>query len=539
MILNDNIYLFSNRIGNKRKFFQGYCFIGSDYIYGEEGALEYIEKNGSSIPGGEDGCYVYVENKEGIYTFVNDYHGYKKIFYYHREGVWVVSNSIVKIAEFLVSEGERVNPNYAQLAAIGASDMSAMQQLSSYNTFVDGVKLLPSQRKLEINDSCCKITKQIQRYEGNDYAENLAFFLNTWVARAETLLKNNKMQVTCNLTGGVDSRACFAIFQTAKKRLENQHAKLAYTCGVVGGDRSDLEVATFVANECGERINDTVVSKANAIKGKASYDMWRYLCLGAYHPVYLPGREADPYIIKIMGGGGGNHRSVYSKYIKSRSIYKFANFCSKKVNPSWLSHQVYKDVVSFFKEHDDEQNHSKDPLINHYIAFRNRFHAGRTPQNMVTFNPLGSKYSDITLLDASVENSDTAKINYDIIFSLDSKLLDIPFDRAYKSPDNEIREKLVKVTLSEKSSVGDAYVGESVREGVELDVSPSKNKYIVFSKEVRNALNSDLVKSFWGKEKVIEAEAKLGELEKKGKFFHAKDGQLLSAFLASSFFFKE
>lgn len=537
MTPNNNIYLFSNRIKNKKRFFQGYCFIGPDYIYGEEGAHKYREKNGTSIPAGEDGCYIYAEEKGGTYTFVNDYHGYKKIFYYHRGGVWVVSNSVVNIAEFLEEMGEEVNPNYAQLAAIGASNASAMQQLSSYNTFVDGVKLLPAGRKLVIDSSSCRIIKEDIGIAEKGYKESLELFLETWVSRAETLLSSDNMQVSCNLTGGVDSRACFAIFQAAKSRIRDSKAKLVYTCGSVGGDKTDLEVASHIADKCGERINGSSLSKADKVKGESSYDMWRYLCLGTYHPVYLPGRAIDPYIVKIMGGGGGNHRSVYSKYIKSKSIFKFASFCSKKIKPLWLSNQVYRDIVDFFEDTVDINN-PNDLLIDHYIAFRNRFHAGRTPQNMVTFNPLGSKYADITALDKSVNNRDVAKVNYDIIFSLDSELLEMPFDRDYKSPGEEIKEKLVKTLLSKKSSPGEVYVVKSEKILRGTPVKEEKNKYVLFAHEARSALKNEFVNSFWGSEKIVEAKSVIDKLEATGKFSHAKEGQLLSAIIASSIFFK-
>lgn len=536
MPLKNNIYLFSNKIKNKDIFFQGYCFIGSDYIYGEEGALRYIEESGKAIPPGEDGCYVSIYNKDGVYSFVNDFHGYKKIFYYHREGVWVVSNSIVKIAEFLKDIGVQVSPNYAQLAAIGSSSASSMQQLNSYNTFVDGVKLLPSKSELKICERFFKIVKLPQYKFPEKYEEALSEFLETWVSRAETLLTHKKMQVTCNLTGGVDSRTCFAIFQAARKRMKVQNSKLVFTCGTVGGDKSDLEVASLVARKFGIKLNDTDIYKPSLINGENAYKSWRYLCLGAYHPIYIPGREINPYIVKIMGGGGGNHRSVYSKYLKTKSITKFSSFCSKKIKPIWLGHQIYNDIMGFFKEQELNELNSADPLIDHYAEFRNKFHAGRTPQNMVAFHPLGSKYSNITSLDNFAGNNDTAKINYDIIFSLEPELLNLPFDREYKAPSDEVKEQLVGVKLKEESASGKVYVGEVENDEV-LSSTARKNKYLILSDEVKKMLSNRFIIDFWGEEKVDKAKVVLKELENKGKLFHAKDGQILSAILASSLFF--
>ena len=128
--LEEQYFVFSSNKINPRSFFQGYCFIGSDYIFGNEGSKKLYEEKGIAINGGEDGCYVVAEEIANGFSFSSDFSGNKKIFYYWVPGYWVVSNSIYLIIEQLKKNKFFLTANYSQLAAIGVSTGSFYNQLS-------------------------------------------------------------------------------------------------------------------------------------------------------------------------------------------------------------------------------------------------------------------------------------------------------------------------------------------------------------------------------------------------------------------------
>lgn len=71
--------------------FDGFVFIGSDYISGQQGALAYSRDTGRIIPSGEDGCYLSLRKTAEGHQIGVDYCGYKKIYYYNDGEVWAIS----------------------------------------------------------------------------------------------------------------------------------------------------------------------------------------------------------------------------------------------------------------------------------------------------------------------------------------------------------------------------------------------------------------------------------------------------------------
>src|SRR5690606_26476155 len=112
-------FLFSSMSENPDRFFQGYFFHNTDYVFGEGGFAEFRHVRGVDRLAGEDGCYVQVEKEhDGYYRFSTDHHGYKKLFYLWDNGFWIVSNSLYRISAHLRRFGRRVLPNSSQMAGM-------------------------------------------------------------------------------------------------------------------------------------------------------------------------------------------------------------------------------------------------------------------------------------------------------------------------------------------------------------------------------------------------------------------------------------
>lgn len=178
-----------------------------NYIFGEEGFKQYTKDYGIDI----DGCYVFAKKINDSFHISSDYYGYKKIFYYWSSDFWVVSNSLYLIANHLKDSGVVIKPQYSQIAYIGKKrEGFFLDQLYSLNTAIQGVKLLPVGKRLIISDTDIQICDLNEERGFESYEEGLSYFLGVWIARIAGLLAHG-IYVKSDLTGGLDSRAVFAI----------------------------------------------------------------------------------------------------------------------------------------------------------------------------------------------------------------------------------------------------------------------------------------------------------------------------------------
>lgn len=235
-------------------FFQGYCFHGSDYIFGQEGVENFEEGTGYKVSSGLDGCYVLVRKNGESLVFMNDYSGYKMLYYYHDGVTWAVSNSFAQIVDVLRHLKIRITPNYSQLASI-LSEGSASSQLSSFETVVQNVRLVPRATDLVVTSEKVILVRR-PAVEKIDYGAGLAQHLDLWAGRFETLILDDRVGITTDITGGVDSRTNFGLLALAKSRLGGQGSYPRLNCGSTETNTEDLEVALGLGEKFGLEIND-------------------------------------------------------------------------------------------------------------------------------------------------------------------------------------------------------------------------------------------------------------------------------------------
>lgn len=529
----ETVFLISKK-QRVKNLFQGYCFVGKDYVSGSEGALAFQKEKGACVPVGEDGCYVTADtDSNGDVRISTDFYGYKKVFYYWDESFWAVSNSIFILCEHLKENGVRITPNYGQLAAIRLSN-SALNQLPSFYTYVNGVKLLPLGVSLIIGDSGVCFEKIPKKECTYSYESELENFLDIWVSRFETLMNDSRIKITSDITGGLDSRVIFAILHFAASRLGvSPEGKVRLKCGSVRGDTADLDVARIVCRTFGMPLNSRPVGSAPPLDGYNSYITWKCLSLGSYHPIYMPNYLPDSFNISFSGGGGENYRPFYEKFMKSKSIDRFVDSNSSRVHPEWLSYQFREEIQESFSLISENSGEESDPLMLHYQHFRNRFHAGRAPQSTVTFNALGSWSLNNVANLAGVERLGSAQIYFDIINSLCPKLLDISFDKPEKSPSDSVLKGLAEIKLGVSPSPGAVYAG---KERYHERCNGEGEKLSFLEADFHTACRNPFVRSFWGDDFIEENKRVLELAVRDGKLKHAVDGQGISAIIASSVF---
>ena len=543
IMTNNTTYLFSSFIDNPSFFFQGYCFVGKDYVYGLEGASTYVKQSEKALKFGEDGCYILAEKKGENYVFGSDHSGYKKIFYYKDEisGDWVVSNSLNLMVVHLKENSIKVTPNFAQLMALSRSP-TPTQQPTSFNTIVNEIKLLPLNTFLVIGKNTLSVEKH-KNFNTSDmnYDELLIDFIETWSSRLATLFNNNSLIIEQALTGGVDSRSVFSLTQLAKKSLNNQiTADHFLNCGLTRGDTRDIDVAKKISTHYDYPLNP----KRDNYKGRIKlnslerYNEWKDVCLGTYAPIYFPSLLVSPLHTSIGGGGGENHRPFYADYLKSHDYKQLISSVCKGITDPIFKMSINHSMLATFAHLASINEISKDELLNaHYKNFRNRFHIGLFPQYRVTFTPLSSKLLDKLAAAGNMDKIRSSQILYDLM-SLVEGLIDFAFDDVKKSPDKHQLKSLIKLSKSFDVELGDCYIDNTINDyanSLKSQITVT-SPLMCLKQDFDLACESQIVKTLWGEDYIKDAKAVMDIAIKSGKLPYAADGRSISVIVATGLF---
>ncbi|WP_151718739.1 hypothetical protein [Gemmobacter serpentinus] len=437
--------------------FAGYYFHATDFISGPRGYAAF-RKAGGPLPEAEDGCYVHGLRTDEDLIFSADYCGYHKLFYIHRPGFWAVSNSLWQIAHAMRRAGLMPEPDLAQLAAVEAEGTifptgrgMFFAQMSTFDTVIQGVKLLPHRMRLRIGPSGARLEALPPRAPQGSYADALSRELGIWVARIATLAAQDRL-LHADLTGGLDSRTVLSIL------LAGSGGEGLFLNSATGARQvRDLKVAQSLSARLSLPLNQPLPRKPPALGPGEAFEVWRDLCLGAYHPIYFPRHRVTNDVIHFGGCGGGNQRSVYDRSVWARltgmgQLARFIPARMRNLRPAAqrapFGAALRATIARLTEQEGAGPDGGLDPLVLHYRAFRNRLHGGRTPQYLISFNPIASALFDDCAALAGPERITRAQLFYDILESLRPGLANLPFDKSRKSPTPAIIAGLTRVTPS-------------------------------------------------------------------------------------------
>lgn len=546
-------FVFSSFTGLPKLFFDGYCFVGPDFIFGMDGMSDYVAQSGRPVGPGEDGCYVSISEENGVSTAGVDSGGLRKIYYYARNGVWCLSDSLVEVVEHLRGRGIKLAAQEAQMHGLRLfSPMTS--QLSCFQTIIDGVRMLPSSCVLTLRGnqlalsgarsphsaaptrapsgtwlsrSFVRLTGFHNRPSGKpaSYADRLASYLESWVSRFETLLADDRVLLSADLTGGRDSRANFAMLQRARARLGRSGATILLQSSEAERWAPDLRVAQAIAPHYGLTVNGSVPSSRRGprrVSGREAFETWRRLCLGVYHPVYLPRRGPDPFRVHVHGGGGENHRPFYLAEDPEAYLARL-----DPQRPSAL-HQRWKDEVLGTMQELRQANPKVPPLISHYREFRNRMHGGVQPNYHTVVSPLSS-----ARLQAASDATDLAdgQVNFDIMENLVPGLMMFEYDAKKKAPSPSNLKSLTRVPVSDEPAPGRIYAGIGPED--DPPMSSEGDRLSLLSDAYQDAKTGAVV-DFFGAGFLQEADDALAKAHGLGRFSPATQGGRVSRVLSAS-----
>lgn len=517
----------STFLGPPSAQFTGYCFVGPDYVFGAEGAALYERATGRAIGPGEDGCYVVATcTAEGLLIGA-DAAGTAKLFWYNKGGVWAVSNSLARLVDHLRENGVRLTPNFPQLHAFSWG-ITLTKQVNSFATIFNEIRLLPSDKALLVSYRGIEEIVRPTLSTPLPYPEALRSFIGTWTSRFSTLFSDERIRVTLDLTGGVDSRAIFALARTALDTTGVPSSRAVFKSSTAPRWQKDLDVATRLAAKYGVSINRPEPRAATRLNNKERYQRWREVCLGVYLPIYLHDSTVEPFTIHINGGGGENHRHFYPAVPASKFLDN-----QRRRAPAYLYQQWRADIEEALA-YLAAQNSSAEPLILHYREFRNRFHTGRPPLYRTGFGPLTTTLFHQSAMSGGITHA--GQLNFDIMQNLIPGLMDLPYDDPIKAPTDENLRNLTLVDLDDRVSNGHTYIGESIEGEIGYEnegPEDAKRPMDLIVSEGTKALANKAVSSFASPDILARSRNLLESAASSGKFEHATMAKEVSFLLAT------
>ena len=534
--VDDGVFLFSSLEGLPDTYFSGYCFVGADFVCGEQGARQYTRATGNSIEAGEDGCYLVIRKRGLCHVIGTDFKGYKKLFYFQRDGVWAISNSIPRLATFLRGKGVGLTPRPAQLCGWYMKGKFG-HQLSSFDTVISEIKLLPSFQHIEVHRDGLHFVSRPPRPR-RAYDEALRHYLDVWVRRVEGVLADGRITLRVDLSGGRDSRAVFALFLHAMNRLGNQSPdNLVIQSSQKARYEADFRAAQSIAGHYRAPLNGEVrpSSLGSPLGVEESYARWRDLFLGQYGPVYFPGREISSTFIGFGGGGGAASRPVYKLMEPGEFLEKRAR---QIPSTDGLVREWIDDSLTAFSvlETSAPGAGSVHPMILIYREFRERFHAGRRGQTGVFIQPGGSLMVDCSAaMDQRLMEAE--QLNFDIMENLVPGLSTFPYDSKEKIPSRLNLRSITKIELPSAPQPGNVYISPP-DVGLDRRRASTAELLQMLSDDLDEYLTTSVTDLFpdWYVER---AQTLLYKAIRNGGFERAKDGKpafhlLLAAFMSAS-----
>ncbi len=414
-------------IGVPKHAFEGYSFYRDDIIIGSSGYTDFRKTTGQIIEPHEDGAYIVI-NRVGSRTIVGtDFSGRCKLFVYRWGEYWGISNSFMAIAEWAKKKGLPLTINCSQLCSF-CVDGTFGSQLASLQTSFEQIRLVPSCAHLEVkhdDKGSLQLSEKTQsdRLDLGDYTESLGRFIHRWRNRLAGLLISN-LSVVCDISGGRDSRATFALLVATARAIGDQYLD-AVSLNSKWSARRDFQVASNACAHIGITLKKPRVDifGRNHLSTDQSFNAWKTLTLGTYRLLYPLMHRRESNRIWISGSGGESHRYFY----RHRGSAAFLNQ-KKRFFPS-------KDKFERFREEVEQDLHSLaeegiDPTITHYRQFRDRFHGGRRSLFLNDVSPLTGKLLYSASNSAGEKRLESGQVIADIIRNTTPSLLDVPFEDA-------------------------------------------------------------------------------------------------------------
>lgn len=320
---------------NREVAFSGSAFLDGDLIFGEDDLTDFPDMSLLENVTGDFSAFFF---KEECFYLTNDFFGNSKIFYYCDDEVFIASNRVhfILLMMPILEINGKVNKKELH-SLLGSGSIQPLQQLFSPNLIVEGIKILPIDKYIEIKDGCFALgDKSISHYLSSDqktlseteYEELLKKGANEILNNTRAVLSHpNFKHVLVDSTGGMDSRVSMAAASHMKEHREKLFINSCNTESIP----EDITIGCAMASLIGVDHDDIDEISISYIKNKRAYSLLSK-CLGTYFAHNLMSCPKNsrfrPSTINITGAYGEVClRPYYSRpYL---SVDEFKNFSSE------------------------------------------------------------------------------------------------------------------------------------------------------------------------------------------------------------------
>lgn len=368
----NEIFLFdSNNLEKVGTRLYGYAFNTCDEIVTQN----TLHENDQITP---NGAYIYIDVKNDEIIIKQDFIGAYGIYMYKNGSYFAISNSFIKLAEFLKDkEILTFNRDYAE-----AFLFTGLCSFAYGETLINEIEVLPRNYKVIINKKNKTINYEIKNYGEHTIHLNSKEGLETldkWYTKWVNIIRSIKLKtnnISFDLSGGFDTRVVSALWLTSNIDFDN--IKIRSNTAKIHVLEEDYEIASEISKKFGFKLNNDV-SDFNLIPFKeidTILNISFFIKLGFHKELYFRYEYSDKTLYSFTGAGGetirGYPNETTDEYISE--ILNSANKYDDSLEKPSLN--VIMDCLNKIKECCTNENGDELPEIA-YKEVRCRNHYGK------------------------------------------------------------------------------------------------------------------------------------------------------------------
>ena len=257
-----------------------------------------------------DGAYVHITIDDDFINISQDNIGSYGLYVYEKDDYFAISNSFLKLVEYLENDYPMsFNNEYAE-----AFIFSGFCSFAYGETLVNEIEVIPSNSKIVINkkNSTLNLIKfdidsrsiPINSKEGLEVLDQWYY---KWVEIFRSI-RSKTNNIVFALSGGMDSRLVSAIWLTANMDLNNVKIESFTDNNHV----EDFQIASMIGREFGFELNNQQPIKRNFFKEiNTPLNISFYTKLGFHNEFYFKYFRYEEPLFLVGGAGGESIRDYY------------------------------------------------------------------------------------------------------------------------------------------------------------------------------------------------------------------------------------
>ena len=406
-------------------------FIDTSILRKEEQQEEVLcgyrfETQSSNINDHNHGSFLTYKFTDIGFEIIPDIHGRELVFYYQNTEKVFISNSLYLLTQKLKENCITLEPNIDVMQIESVSNIIT-QQITSENTFIKNVRILPSHSKLLITANLkLQVICIYPDLTSMSYNDLLFAGSSLIISQLNSIIKFFPHSVLA-LSGGRDSRCLYAALRFILKEQFQEH--ITIRTGVYS--ISDFETVKQLCTLHGYDVNNKLPITRGWRNINIEQALQRYLygCYGTYYNYDVSNEFYNDKIASIRGGQSNALR--YNKHIINNIIR------DNKVDRDLCYNHFTNNLNLPFSE-------NTDILHTHYTRWRCRVHYGRVSQKHTdwafTFDPLMNVYFDRLYENTDYNTRLKGNVHRDLLLLFDKSSLEVDFDSKSKCFSKEFIE---------------------------------------------------------------------------------------------------